>query len=39
MKEAVAIVKKTIDNNLNAVIIVDCDVDGYTSSAILINFI
>ena len=39
MEKAVATVKKTIDNNLNAVIIVDCDVDGYSSSAILINFI
>lgn len=28
-----------INNNSNVCIIVDCDVDGYTSSAILINFL
>lgn len=30
---------KAIKNNLEAVIIIDCDVDGYTSAAILINFL
>lgn len=30
---------KVIKNKLKAVIIVDCDVDGYTSAAILINFL
>lgn len=28
-----------IKNNIDTCIIVDCDVDGYTSAAILINFL
>ena len=30
---------KTIKANNNAVIIVDCDCDGYTSAALLINYL
>lgn len=31
--------KETIDNNKECVIIVDCDVDGYTSAAALANYL
>lgn len=36
---AVSQLRHTIEENLNVCIIVDCDVDGYTSAAILINFL
>lgn len=36
---AVSQLRHTIEKNLNVCIIVDCDVDGYTSAAILINFL
>ena len=39
IENAVYTLMSTIKNNWNACIIVDCDVDGYTSAAILINFL
>lgn len=36
---AVSQLRHIIEENLNVCIIVDCDVDGYTSAAILINFL
>ena len=39
MEEAVKEISSIINGNLNACIVVDCDVDGYTSAAILINFL
>lgn len=39
IKLAVSELNSIIENNLNACIIVDCDVDGYTSAAILINYL
>lgn len=39
MEEAVKELTSIINGNLNACIVVDCDVDGYTSAAILINFL
>ena len=37
-KAAIALIK-TIQENKKCMIIVDCDCDGYTSSAILINYL
>ena len=37
--KAAAAIKSTIELDGNAVIIVDCDCDGFTSSAILINYL
>ena len=39
IKLAIGELNSIIENNLNACIIVDCDVDGYTSAAILINYL
>lgn len=39
MKGGVKLLLKTINKNLNAIIIVDCDCDGYTSAALLINYL
>lgn len=39
MKGGVKLLLETINNNLNAIIIVDCDCDGYTSAALLINYL
>ena len=36
---AVDMLKRHIDDDNNVLILVDCDVDGYTSAAILINFL
>ena len=37
--KAAAAIKSTIELNCNAVVIIDCDCDGFTSSAILINYL
>ena len=39
LKQAAAELIDAINNNKNAVVIVDADCDGYTSSAILINYL
>ena len=39
MKNAATALISTIQNNKNALVIVDCDCDGYTASAILINYL
>lgn len=39
LKKGVQVLIKTIKNNENAVVIVDCDCDGYTSAALLINYL
>lgn len=39
LKAAAAILIKTISENKNTLIVVDCDCDGYTSSAVLINYL
>ena len=39
LKHATAALIKTIQNEEDAVVIVDCDCDGYTSAAILINYL
>lgn len=39
MEAAVALVKNAVAANIDTCIIVDCDVDGYTSAAIIINFL
>lgn len=39
LKRAVAALIKTINNNLKCVVIVDSDCDGFTSSAVLINYL
>ena len=39
MKGGVKLLLETINKNLNAIIIVDCDCDGYTSAALLINYL
>lgn len=39
IKGGVKLLLETINNNLNAIIIVDCDCDGYTSAALLINYL
>ena len=39
LKTAAALVIQTVHTNKGMAIIVDCDCDGYTSSAILINYL
>lgn len=39
LKAAAVALIKTIHNNQSALIVVDCDCDGFTSSAILINYL
>ena len=39
LKSAAALVIQTVQTNKKIVVIVDCDCDGYTSSAILINYL
>lgn len=39
IKEGVNLLLKHLDNNSKIVMVVDCDVDGYTSSAILYRYI
>lgn len=39
MQEAVARIYDAIDQDQHVCIVVDCDVDGYTSSSILINYL
>ena len=39
LRRAAVLIRKTIDENKQTCIIVDCDCDGYTSSAILINYL
>ena len=39
LKTAAALVIQTVQSNKQMAIIVDCDCDGYTSSAILINYL
>ena len=39
LKQGLSLLLKTIKANNNAVIIVDCDCDGYTSAALLINYL
>lgn len=39
LKKAASLLINTINKNENTLIVVDCDCDGYTSSAILINYL
>ena len=39
MKSAAALVIQTVQSNKQMAIIIDCDCDGYTASAILINYL
>lgn len=39
LKAAAAALIQTVSNNQDALVIVDCDCDGYTSSAVLINYL
>ena len=39
LKSAAAALIQTISADKNALVVVDCDCDGYTSSAILINYL
>ena len=39
LRAAAACLIKTISEDKNALIIIDCDCDGYTSSAVLINYL
>lgn len=39
LQKAVKYLKDAIQNNKPCVVLVDCDVDGYTSSAILLNYL
>ena len=39
LKSAVTALRETIDANEDICVIIDCDCDGYTSSAILINYL
>ena len=39
LKAGAKILLETIAKNLNTIIIVDCDCDGYTSAALLINYL
>ena len=39
LKKAASLLINTINKNEKALIVVDCDCDGYTSSAILINYL
>ena len=39
MKSAAAALIQTVNSNQNVMVIVDCDCDGYTSAAIIINYL
>ena len=39
LKAAAAALAETVKNNKSAIVVVDCDADGYTSAAILINYL
>lgn len=39
LRAAATALIQTINNNKNILVIVDCDCDGYTSSAIIINYL
>ena len=39
LKEGAKVLIKTIAEEKDALVIVDCDCDGYTSSAVLINYL
>ncbi len=39
MKTAAALIVQTVQSNKRTVVIVDCDCDGYTSAAVLINYL
>lgn len=39
MSEAVSTLSFAIQHNQNVAVVVDCDCDGYTSAAILINYL
>ena len=39
MKSAASVLIKTILNEANALVVVDCDCDGFTASALLINYL
>lgn len=39
LRDAVAAISKAVKNNSQALVIVDCDCDGYTSAALLINYL
>ena len=39
MGEAVSTLNLAIQHNQNVAVVVDCDCDGYTSAAILINYL
>lgn len=39
LKEGAQVLLQTIQNNDTAIVIVDCDCDGYTSAALLINYL
>ena len=39
LKNGLLLIINTIKNNSNAVIIIDCDCDGYTSAALFINYL
>ena len=39
LKDAAAALIKTVQNEEECVVIVDCDCDGYTSAAIMINYL
>ncbi len=39
LKNAAAALVSSIQNNEECVVIVDCDCDGYTSAAIMINYL
>ena len=39
LKQGLTVLLKNIKNNKKIIIIVDCDCDGYTSSALLVNYL
>lgn len=39
MKSAAAALIQAVNSNQNVMVIVDCDCDGYTSAAIIINYL
>ena len=39
LKKGLEAILQTINNNKKAILIVDCDCDGYTSAAVLINYL
>ena len=39
MEKATIAIANAVNNNLNTLVLVDCDCDGYTSAAILINYL